>query len=171
MQELTFADSTLYLSHPYLHELCKSEKNFEATEKLMVAMKNAIKVLHNDSTPKLNELKSSLPALKYHGNYRKFIPIVLQVVRGIRTHDQAKTASEIMVCLLTQPDSQFRSETHFQLHSLVQDILGVGQALDVNGTRKHDLSFLILDGGIIFKTLIQACLNLEVERVKERRQL
>ena len=90
----------------------------------MVAMKYAIKVLHHDAMPKLNDLKSALPALKYHENHRKFIPIVLQVVRNVRDCDQAQIASEIIVCLLTQQDPQFRSEAHFQLHSLVQDILG-----------------------------------------------
>ena len=76
--ELSNADPTLYLSHQHLHNLCKFEKNFESTEKVMVAMKYAIKVLHHDATPKLNDLKSALPALKYHENHRKFIPIVLQ---------------------------------------------------------------------------------------------
>ena len=76
--ELSNADPTLYLSHQHLHDLCKFEKNFESTEKVMVAMKYAIKVLHHDATPKLNDLKSALPALKYHENHRKFIPIVLQ---------------------------------------------------------------------------------------------
>ena len=76
--ELSNADPTLYLSHQHLHDLCKFEKNFESTEKVMVAMKYAIKVLHHDGTPKLNDLKSALPALKYHENHRKFIPIVLQ---------------------------------------------------------------------------------------------
>ena len=47
-----------------------------------------------------------------------------QVVRNVRDYDQAQIASEIIVCLLTQQDPQFRSEVHFQLHSLVQDILG-----------------------------------------------
>ena len=78
VQELSNADPTLYLSHQHLHNLCKFEKNFESTEKVMVAMKYAIKVLHHDATPKLNDLKSALPALKYHENHRKFIPIVLQ---------------------------------------------------------------------------------------------
>ena len=78
VQELSNADPTLYLSHQHLHDLCKFEKNFESTEKVMVAMKYAIKVLHHDATPKLNDLKSALPALKYHENHRKFIPIVLQ---------------------------------------------------------------------------------------------
>ena len=48
-----------------------------------------------------------------------------QVVRNVRDYDQAQIASEIIVCLLTQQDPQFRSEAHFQLHSLVQDILGM----------------------------------------------
>ena len=47
-----------------------------------------------------------------------------QVVRNVRDYDQVQIASEIIVCLLTQQDPQFRSEAHFQLHSLVQDILG-----------------------------------------------
>ena len=38
------------------------------------------------------------------------------------------------------------------------NFLGVGQALDVDGSRKLDLSFLILDRGKIFKTLAQTSL-------------
>ena len=32
-----------------------------------------------------------------------------------------------------------------QLHSLVQDLLWVGQALDLDGSRSADLSYMILD--------------------------
>ena len=45
---------------------------------------------------------------------------------------------------------------------------GVGQALDVDGTRKLDLSFLILDHGKIFQTLAQSSLNVsESQHVKK----
>ena len=124
VQQLSYADPTLYLSNQHLHKLCIIDKNFEATEKIMVAMKHAIKVLHQDATPKLCDLKSALPALTYHENHRKFIPIVMQVVRTVRNCDQATIASEILVKLLTHRDCQIRTEAHLQLHCLVQDILG-----------------------------------------------
>ena len=124
VEQCAYADPTLYLSHQHLHELCNVGNNFEPTENAMVAMKYAIKVLHQDAVPKLNDLKCALPALKYHENHRKFIPIVLQVVRTVRNFDQAAISSGIMDQLLTHKDSQVRSEAHFQLHSLVQDILG-----------------------------------------------
>ena len=54
-------------------------------------MKYAIKVLHHDAMPKLNDLKSALPALKYHENHRKFIPIVLQgTIHILRKHFYSK---------------------------------------------------------------------------------
>jgi len=52
------------------------------------------------------------------------------------------TASEIFQKLLEFRDVRIQSKAHFQLHSLFQDLLVVGQALDVDGSRSTDLSVL-----------------------------
>ena len=152
-------DATLFLSHKHLHDTIEAPRHFEDVEKILTAMKYAIKVLHESSVPKLTDLKNALPALKYHENYRKYIPLVLQVAKSVRSRDQANVSSQIIQRLLLFEDAQVSSEAHFQLHSIVQDILGIGQALDIDGSRKLELSFLILDRGEIFKRLAKTCLD------------
>ena len=89
-------------------------------------MKHSIKVIQNreEQTVKVNDLLMALPALKYHGNYKKYIPLVLQKARSIRDRDQMIQISSLITQMLRFPDSQVRQETHFQIHCLVQDILG-----------------------------------------------
>ena len=60
-----------------------------------------------------------------------------------------------------------RSEALFQLHNVVQEILGVGQALDVTGVGPLDLSFLILDDKIFAQCLQILLEDREEELVKK----
>lgn len=69
---------------------------------------------------------------------------------------------------MTTKAGQIRAETHFQLHSLVQDVLGLGQALDIDGSKKLELTFLIMDHrGQIFQQLCKTCVIAEDEEEGE----
>ena len=118
-------DPTLYLSHKHLHEKIMQE-DFKLVQDMMTSMKHSIKVLQNkeEHSVKVSDLIKALPAMKYHENYKKYIPLVLQKARGIRELDQVSQMSSLIVQMLKFPDPQVCQETHFQLHSLVQDILG-----------------------------------------------
>ena len=152
-------DPTLYLSHLHLHSLINLPSDFEIVEKDMIAMKYAIRVLHSESSlPSLNDLRMALPTLKFHQNFRKYISIVFQTIRLVRCREKIQIASSILVQLLKYDDSQVRSETLFHLHGVIQDILGVGQALDLDGSKLQDLSFFILDHGKILNELTKMIL-------------
>ena len=155
-------DSTLYLSHKHLHDQIVILEDFKQVEEMMSSMKHSIKVLQNtQETFKVSELIKALPGLRFHENYKKFIPLVLQTARSLRDKDKIMQMSTLVVKLLTFPDSKVCQETLFQLHSLVQDILGIGQALDIDGTKKLELSFLIYDRGEIVKELLKCSLDNE----------
>ena len=129
-------DPTLYLSHKWLHEklvITLLENNFKTVQEMMTSMKHSIKVIQNsaDEPIKIQDLLRALPSLKYHENYKKFIPLVMQKARSIRGDpDEISKMSILITQMLQFPHDQVCQETHFQLHGLVQDILGtVGQKI------------------------------------------
>ena len=153
-------DPTLYLSHKWLHEKLASE-NFKSVLEMMTSMKHSIKVIQNSSDEpiKVQDLGKSLKSLKYHENYKKFIPLVMQKARSIRDPDEISKMSMLITQMLQFPHVQVCQETHFQLHGLVQDILGIGQALDIQGSKKLELSFMIYDKGNIVQELLKSSLE------------
>ena len=176
VQSVAWNDPTLYLSHQHLHEQLGIENgDFKKTNKALQSIKYSIKVMldtHQDqlAVPKLKDLQLALPALTFHENFRQWIPLIMQVARTIRDSEEADLASEMILQLLNSSSSQVRSEALFQLHDVVQDILGVGQALDLNGTGKLDLTFLILDKGRLFAKCLAIVLSdedVEEEMVKK----
>ena len=167
-------DPTLYLSHKWLHEKLASstseEINFKAVQEMMTSMKHSIKVIQNSSADSIKgeDLLRALPSLKYHENYKKFIPLVMQKARSIRGDpDEISKMSMLITQMLQFPHVQVCQETHFQLHGLVQDILGIGQALDIQGSKKLELSFMIYDKGNIVKELLKSSLENDELNVKK----
>ena len=122
-------DSTLYLSHQHLHEQIATTSDFEEVQKALQSINISIKIMLEQKVPRVKDLEAALPALSLHENYRQWIPMILQVVQGVRDKDQAHLASRLLLQLLEFPSPQIRSEAFFQLHDLVQGILGVGQAI------------------------------------------
>ena len=163
IQSVAWNDPTLYLSHQHLHEQLgiETEAFKETTHKALQSIKYSIKVmLDTHPVPKLKDLQLALPALTLHENFRLWIPLIMQVARTVRDLEEAGVASKMILKLLNSSSSQVRSEALFQLHNVVQDILGVAQALDLNGTTKLDLTFLILDeGGRLFAKCLAIVLS------------
>ena len=122
-------DSTLYLSHQHLHEQIASPSVFEEVQKALQSINVSIKIMLEQKVPKIKDLETALPALTFHENYRQWIPMILQVAQSVRDEGQANLASRLLLQLLDFPSPQIRSEAFFQLHDLVQGVLGVGQAI------------------------------------------
>ena len=67
--------------------------------------------------------------------------------------------SNTLVFMLSHQDSRLRTTAFLELHSMIQDVLGINRALDLNGTRKNELQFL-LHSPDIFREIIQnGCLQ------------
>ena len=57
---------------------------------------------------------------------------------------------------------QVKTNAYFELHSAVQGALGISHALDVDGSKLKELTFLIVDGVDIWREILGFGMNHEV---------
>ena len=62
---------------------------------------------------------------------------------------------------------QVKSSAYFELHSSVQAALGISHALDVDGSKLRELSFLLIDGVNIFREILQFGMTSESKHIRQ----
>ena len=82
----------------------------------------------------------------------------MKVCRNIKLKNEEEKEinllSTTLVSILSHKDTRLRTTGYLELHNMIQDILGINRAIDIDGTRKHELQFL-LHCPEVFQEIIQ----------------
>ena len=165
-------DPTLYLSHEDLHlqisqllqeseSLSNELELFESAKNVMKSMAKCIKLFKNaEPLSKAHHLASCNAALLCYEWHESvfFVSVFMKVCRNIKLKNQEEKEinllSTTLVSILSHKDTRLRTTGYLELHNMIQDILGINRAIDIDGTRKHELQFL-LHCPEVFQEIIQ----------------
>ena len=102
--------------------------------------------------PDLDNVKLSLTTYNWH-EFQGIVPLSLNICANYGRQMYAKDRQflcqfkadikEVMVAMIRHEDHRLSTSILLKLHELVQDVLGIGQALDLEGKSKHKLAFLV----------------------------
>ena len=165
-------DCTLYLSHEDLHHqiyllLSESESVykelllFDSSKDVMKSMAKCIKLFKNvDSLSKsqlVGACNAALICYEWHES-TSFVSLVIRLCRNtkLKTNEEneKKLLKTTLILILSHQDTRLRTTGYLELHNLIQDILGINRALDLDGSRKYELQFL-LESPDVFEEIIQ----------------
>ena len=129
---------------------------------LIPSLKETAKLIHNKSPQgTMDQLTKALVSLQtYHWHeWQGVVPLTLRACTAYGKHlytrdkeflDRVKPImGQAAGALLRHEDKRLRTSAYLALHDTVQDVLGIGQALDLEGREKHKLAFLVEVPGIL----------------------
>ena len=169
-------DSTLYLSHEDIHRqilqlfsetesLTNELVLFESAKEIMKSMAKCMKLFKTaemlSKTQLLPACNAALMCYEWHES-TSFVSAFIKLCRDFKLKNEENEKhllSNTLVFMLSHQDLRLRTTIFIELHSMIQDVLGINRALDLNGTRKNELQFL-LHSPDIFREIIQnGCLQ------------
>ena len=177
MLKLSILDSTLYLTHENLHKRIatlfarstqeiKQLQLFDYAKEMMKSMAKCIKLLRDSDSLNQKQLlracHSALASYEWH-EYTTIVALSLKICRQIKLKDreeiEKETLSKTVLDILQNHDNRIRTAGYLEFHNLVQDVLGIARALDIDGSKKHDLEFILQSPNILKEIIQNGCMN------------
>ncbi len=126
-------DPFLLLSHPEMHSRllaaagnANARAHFDQVCATIKEVESAVGYLRGRSD-RIEDAAAAVKLLPFHES-RRLVPMLMQECKSRGEGEQE--LPELVVCLLRSPDLQLQTNAYLELHRVVQECLGIGNAID-----------------------------------------